>query len=57
MYPILFFYFSLLCTIQVESKEPCFSYIDDTDITCEIGPKVKYGNAAARIQNGKQSNN
>ena len=52
MYSILFLYFGLLCTIQ---GAPCFKYIDETDITCEIDPKGKYGNAAARMQNGKQS--
>ena len=55
MYPILFLYFGLLCTVYGESEEPCFKYIDDTDITCEIDPKGKYGNAAAREPNGKQS--
>ena len=54
MYSILFLYFSLLCTIQGESEEPCFNYVEDTYMTCEIDPKVKYGNAAARILNGKQ---
>ena len=57
MYPILLLYFGLLCTIQSEPEEPCFIYINEEDITCEIDRNVKYGNAAARIQNGKQSKN
>ena len=57
MYLILLFYFGLLCTIEGESEEPCFNYIGDTDIECEIDPRVKDGNAAARIQNGKQQKN
>ena len=57
MYLILLFYFGLLCTIEGESEEPCFNYIGDTDIGCEIDPRVKDGNAAARIQNGKQQKN
>ena len=57
IYPILFLYFGLLCTIQGKSEEPCYIYIDKEDITCEIDPKVKYANAASRIQNGKQPKN
>ena len=56
MHLILYLNLGLLCIVHGGS-EPCFKYIEEENNYCDVKPRVKEDKTAARIINGKQTNN
>ena len=55
MHLVLFLHLGLLGLVQFETK-PCFTYVNETEITCELKTKqmANYDKTASRILTGKK---